>query len=82
MQPNVVPSPQVATAQTSVVQPQQTPALPTNEPTETQTPSQEPFTVSVLLIYYFIDVGKVYMLLGRLLFGDGHYFGVLDKILV
>ncbi|KAF0746081.1 PAX-interacting protein 1-like isoform X1, partial [Aphis craccivora] len=44
MQPNVVPSSQVATAQTSAVQPQQTPTLPINEPTETQTPSQEPFT--------------------------------------
>lgn len=82
MQPNAVPSPQVATAQTSAVQPQQTPTLPSNEPTETQTPSQEPFTVSTLLICYFIYIGKVYMLLGRLLFGDGHYFGVLDKILV
>ncbi|XP_022171154.1 PAX-interacting protein 1 isoform X2 [Myzus persicae] len=42
MQPNVVQSPQVAAAQT-IVQPQQTTALPTNEQTETQTPSQEPF---------------------------------------
>ncbi|KAL5240628.1 hypothetical protein ACI65C_008038 [Semiaphis heraclei] len=43
MQPNVVQSPQVATAQTSIVQPQQTPTLSTNEQTETQTPNQEPF---------------------------------------
>jgi len=82
MQPNVVQSPQVAPAQTSIVQPQQTPTLPTNEQTETQTPSQEPFPVSTLLICCFIYIGKVYMLLGRLLFGDGHYFGVLDKMLV
>lgn len=81
MQPNVVQSPQVAAAQT-IVQPQQTTALPTNEQTETQTPSQEPFPVSSLLIYYLIYIGQVYMLLGRLLFGDGHYFGVLDTILV
>ncbi|KAL4142876.1 hypothetical protein QTP88_005269 [Uroleucon formosanum] len=43
MQPNVVQSSQVVAAQTSIVQPQQTPTLPTNEQTETQTPSQEPF---------------------------------------
>jgi len=81
MQPNVVQSPQVAAAQT-IVQPQQTPILPTNEQTETQTPSQESFPVSTLLIYCIIYIGQVYMLFGQLLFGDGHYFGVLDKILV
>jgi len=81
MQPNVQ-SPQVAAAQTSIVQSQQTPTLPTNEQTETQTPSQESFPVSTSLICCFIYIGKVYMLLGRLLFGDGHYYGVLDKILV
>lgn len=48
MQPNIVQSPQVATVQTPIVQPQQTPALPPNEQTETATPSQEPFVVSIL----------------------------------
>lgn len=62
MQPNVnVQSPQVATAQTSLVQSQQTPTLSTNEQTETQTPSQESFAVSLSVILYLIDFGKMCM---------------------
>jgi len=82
MQPNVVPSPQVAAPQVSNIQPQQTPALPTNEQPETQTPNQEPFSVSISVVGYFIYFGYMCMLLGNLLFGDGHYFGVLDKMMV
>lgn len=47
MQPNVVQSPQVSTAQTSIVQPQQNTTLPTNDQTETQSPSQESFSVCI-----------------------------------
>lgn len=48
MQQNVQTS-QVAAP--PIVQPQQTPTLPANEQTETQTPSQEPpFTVSIFFI--------------------------------
>lgn len=53
MQSNVQ-SPQMTSAQTSFVEPQQIPMLPTNQLTETQTLSQESFSVSKLLIYYFI----------------------------
>lgn len=61
MQPNVnvVQSPQVASAQTSIVQSQQTPTLSTNEQSETQTPSQESFAVSLSRVLYFIDFGKM-----------------------
>lgn len=60
MQPNVVQSPQVSTAQTSIVQPQQNTTLPTNDQTETQSPSQESFSVCIktydLLSYLGINV--------------------------
>lgn len=49
MQPNVVQSPQTATAPSPIVQPPQTPTIPANEQPETQTPSQETFAVSTLL---------------------------------
>lgn len=71
---NVVQSPQVATAQTSIVQSQQTPTLSTNEQTETQTPSQESFAVSLSVILFFIDFGKMCMF--------GTCFLVMDIILV
>lgn len=65
MQPNVVQSPQAATAQSSIVQPQSTPTpLPASEQTEIQTPNQEPFTVSKTIILYFIYFGKMCMLFG------------------
>lgn len=56
MQSNVQSS-QIASAQTSIVQPQPTPALPTNEQNETQTPSQESFSVSIVIICCFIFYG-------------------------
>lgn len=83
MQPNVVQSPQAATAQSSIVQPPPTPTLPASEQTEIQTPNQEPFAVSKTILLFFIYFGKMCMCyLGNLLFGCGHWFGVLDKILV
>lgn len=55
MQQNVVQTSQVAAAPPSIVQPQQIPtSLPANEQTETQTPSQEPFTVSIFLRFVLL----------------------------
>lgn len=59
MQSNVVQSPQVASAQTSIVQ-SQTATLPTNEQTESIPPSQEPFAVCIV-ICYVIFFGKMCM---------------------
>lgn len=70
MQPNVVQPPQVATAPTSIVQPPPTPALPTSDQPETQTPNQEPFSVSTLLIDYFIYSSKKWMIIGQFASGD------------
>lgn len=64
MQPNVVQSPQVPPVQSSIVQPQQTLTLPTNEPTETQAPNQEPFTVCIFVIRYFIYFGNMCTFIG------------------
>lgn len=75
MQPNVVQSPQVAPAQTTIVQPQQTSTLPTNESTETQAPNQEPFAVCILIICYFIYFGNMCTFIGVC-------FLVMDIVLV
>jgi len=56
MQPNVIQSPQVGTVQTPIIQPQQTPTLPPNEQTETPTPTQEPFVVSILYDNLLFDL--------------------------